>query len=172
MDNAILHCRRLVVIALAVALALAVVVVLPRVASADPPHSVPDTNQVLRGFCNFPVRLEITDNHLKLRPKHGGDYYLFNGRGVTTLTNVRNPENQLVDRGGSSARITPLTNKGLNGDVLIVARGHNVLADPREGFFLTIGKVTFTVEDGPFVGGAINIRDHHGKLIDVCARLA
>jgi len=53
----------------------------------------------------------------------------------------------------------------------VVARGHNFLFDPGEGIFLTIGKVTFTVTNSPFVGGDITILESHGKVIDVCALL-
>ena len=95
------------------------------------------------------------------------------GQIETTLTNLDNQENQLVDRGGGfSGRVTPLTEEGLEGDVLVVARGHNLLFDPGEGIFLIIGKVTFTVAGGPFVGGDITILKSRGKVIDVCAALA
>ncbi len=169
MDNAILHRRRLVVFTLAVALALAVVVVLPRASSAAPPEPVND-RFVAEGYCDFPVLVEGT-GHVKIRELPGGDF-LLTGRVVSTLTNLDDPENQLIDRGGGSGRITPLTDEGLEGDVLVVARGHNFLFDPGEGIFLTIGRVTFTVAGGPFVGGDINILESKGKVIDVCARLA
>ena len=170
MDNTILHRRRLVVFTLAVALALAVVVVLPKATSAAPPDPV-DDDFVARGYCDFPVHYEAT-GHVKFRQLPGGDF-LVSGAAVSTLTNVRDPENQLIDRGGGfSGRITPLTDKGLNGDVLVVARGHNLLFDPGEGIFLTIGKVRFTVAGGPGVGGDITILESRGKVIDVCARLA
>jgi hypothetical protein len=94
------------------------------------------------------------------------------GRGVVTLTNVEEPANQLIDRGGGAGRITPLTDEGLEGDVLVVARGHNLLFDPGEGIFLIIGQATFTVAGGPFVGGDITILESKGRVIDVCAHLA
>ena len=173
MDNAILHRRRQVVMALAVALALAVVVVLPKDSSAEPPEqneNAPvffEDDIVYTGYCDFPVRFE-SSGHSKLIELPGGDF-LLTGAGVTTVTNVNNPENQLVDRGGGSGRITPLTEEGLEGDVLVVARGHNFLFDPGETIFLTIGKVRFTVAGGPFVGGDITILQSRGKVIDVCA---
>jgi hypothetical protein len=162
--------RRILVVVLGAALALAVVVVLPKVSSAQPPVPV-DDDFVATGYCDFPVHYEAT-GHVKFRPLPGGDF-LVSGAAVSTLTNVDNPENQLVDRGGGfSGRITPLTDEGLGGDVLVVARGHNLLFDPGEGIFLTIGKVKFTVAGGPGVGGDITILKSRGKVIDVCARLA
>ena len=169
MGNAILHRRRLVFVMLAVVLALAVVVVLPKTSSAEPPIRY-DESQVYEGFCDFPVLWEST-GHFKVRALPGGDF-LLTGRGVSTLTNVEEPDNQLIDRGGGSGRITPLTDEGLEGDVLVVARGHNLLFDPGEGIFLIIGQATFTVAGGPFVGGDITILESKGRVIDVCARLA
>jgi hypothetical protein len=170
MDNALGYRRRLVVFALAVVLALVVVVVLPRASSAEPPVPV-DGSVEREGFCDFRVLHEET-GHVKLRELPGGDF-LLTGQLETTLTNLRNQENQLVDRGGGfSGRVTPLTEEGLEGDVLVVARGHNILFDPGEGIFLIIGKVTFTVAGGPFVGGDITILESRGKVIDVCAALA
>ena len=168
MDNAIVHSRRLVVFTLAVALALAVVVMWsPRVASAEPPTRVDPPSSVDEGYCDFPVLREET-GVVKDRVLPGGDL-LLTGHIVTTLTNLDNPENQLIDRGGGfSGRVTPLT----GGDVLVVARGHNFLFDPGEGIFLIIGQATFTVAGGPTVGGDITILESHGKVIDVCAALA
>ena len=170
MDNAILHRRRLVVVALAVVLALAVVVMWPpKTASAEPPIRV-DGSTVDEGFCDFPVLREET-GVVKLRQLPGGDF-LLTGHIVTTLTNLDDPENQLIDRGGGfSGRVTPLTDAGLEGDVLVVAIGNNLLVVPGEGIFLTIEQATFTVAGGPFVGGDITILETHGKVIDVCALL-
>jgi len=169
MGNAILHRRRLVFFVLAAVLALAVVVVLPKTSSAEPPIRY-DESQVYEGFCDFPVLWEST-GHFKVRALPGGDF-LLTGRGVSTLTNVEEPDNQLIDRGGGAGRITPLTDEGLEGDVLVVARGHNFLFDPGEGIFLIIGRTTFTVAGGPFVGGDITILETHGRVINVCDRLA
>ena len=170
MDNAILHRRRLVVFTLAVALALAVVLVLPRVSSAAPPEPVDGPPVVDVGFCDFPVLREET-GHVKFRELPGGDF-LVTGQVATTLTNLDNPENQFFDPGGFRGRVTPLTDAGLEGDVLVEASGHNLLFDPGEGIFLIIGQATFTVAGGPSVGGDINILESHGRVIDVCERLA
>ena len=170
MDNAILHRRRLVVMALAVALALAVVAMWPpKDASAEPPTRV-DGSFVDEGFCDFPVLREET-GHVKFTELPGGDF-LVRGQVATTLTNLDNPENQFFDPGGFRGRVTPLTDAGLEGDVLVEASGHNLLFDPGEGIFLIIGQATFTVAGGPSVGGDITILESHGRVIDVCERLA
>lgn len=169
MDDTILHRRRLVFVVLAVVLALAVAAVLPRTASADPPVPV-DGSTVDEGYCDFLVLREET-GHLKLRELPGGDF-LLTGQVATTLTNLDDPENQLFDPGGFSGRVTPLTEAGLEDDVLVVARGHNLLFDPGEGIFLIIGQATFTVAGGPFVGGDIEILEVHGRVINVCDSLA
>src|ERR687890_1738882 len=168
MDNAILHRRRLVVFTLAVALALAVVLVLPRASSAAPPEPV-DNTFVDEGFCDFSVLREET-GHVQFTELPGGDF-LVTGQVATTLTNLDNPENQFFDPGGFSGRVTPLTDAGLEGDVLVEASGHNLLFDPGEGIFLIIGQATFTVAGGPSVGVDITILESHGKVIDVCAQL-
>ena len=170
MDNAILHRRRLVVFTLAVALALAMVAIWsPKDASAAPPEPV-DNTFVDEGFCDFPVLREET-GHVQFTELPGGDF-LVTGQVATTLTNLDNQENQFFDPGGFSGRVTPLTDAGLEGDVLVEASGHNLLFDPGEGIFLIIGQATFTVAGGPSVGGDINILESHGRVIDVCERLA
>ena len=164
----LLH-RRMLVLVAGVALALAVVLVLPRASSAAPPDPV-DNTFVDEGFCDFPVLREET-GHVKFTELPGGDF-LVRGQVATTLTNLDNPENQFFDPGGFSGRVTPLTDAGLEGDVLVEASGHNLLFDPGEGIFLIIGQATFTVAGGPSVGGDITILESHGEVIDVCERLA
>jgi hypothetical protein len=164
----LLH-RRMLVLVAGVALALAVVLVLPRASSAAPPEPVGDTF-VDEGFCDFPVLREET-GHVKFTELPGGDL-LLTGQVPTTLTNLDNQENQFFDPGGFSGRVTPLTDAGLEGDVLVEASGHNLLFDPGEGIFLIIGQATFTVAGGPSVGGDITILESHGQVIDVCAALA
>jgi hypothetical protein len=171
MDKALLHRRRLVVFTLAVALALAVVAMWPpKDASAEPPTRVDGPPVVDEGFCDFPVLREET-GHVKFRELPGGDFKV-TGRVATTLTNLDNQENQFFDGGGFRGRVTPLTDAGLEGDVLVEASGHNLLFDPGEGIFLIIGQATFTVAGGPSVGGDITILESHGRVIDVCERLA
>jgi hypothetical protein len=165
--DVLLH-RRMLVLVAAVALALAVVLVLPRASSAAPPEPV-DGSSVDEGFCDFPVLREET-GHVKFTELPGGDF-LVRGQVATTLTNLDNPENQFFDPGGFSGRVTPLTDAGLEGDVLVEASGHNLLFDPGEGIFLIIGQATFTVAGGPSVGGDITILESHGQVIDVCAQL-
>jgi hypothetical protein len=165
----LLH-RRMLVLVASVALALAVVLVLPRASSAAPPEPVGGEPIVDEGFCDFPVLREET-GHVKFTELPGGDF-LVRGQVATTLTNLDNPENQFFDPGGFSGRVTPLTDAGLEGDVLVEASGHNLLFDPGEGIFLIIGQATFTVAGGPSVGGDITILESHGQVIDVCERLA
>jgi hypothetical protein len=170
MDKEAIPRRAPAVLALAVALALAVlavaaVVASPKAASAAPPEPV-DDRFVAEGYCDFPVLVESTGKQI-FRELPGGDFFLF-VRSTTTFTNLDDPENRVVDRGGGAGRIKPLE----NGDVLVVARGHNYLFDPGEGIFLTVGKVRFTVASGPGVGGDITILESRGRLIDLCARLS
>ena len=169
MDKEAIPRRSAAVLALGVALALAVlavaVVASPKAASAAPPEPF-DDSFVAEGYCDFPVLVESTGKQI-FRELPGGDFFLFT-RSTSTLTNLDDPENRLVGRGGGSGRITPLE----NGDVRVVARGQNVLFDPGEGIFLTVGKVRFTVASGPGVGGDITILESRGRLIDLCARLA
>jgi hypothetical protein len=161
----LLH-RRMLVLLVGAALALSVAFVLPRNSSAEPPGPVDQSTERV-GYCDFPVLHEET-GHVKEIELPGGDL-LLTGQIESTLTNLVDPENQLVDRGGGfSGRVTLLTEEG---DVLVVARGHNLLFDPGEGIFLIIGKVEFTVASGPGVGGDITIRESRGKVIDVCERL-
>ena len=164
--------RRMLVLAVGVALALAVaLVVLSKAGSAAPPEPVVNDSFVAEGYCSFPVLVESGPGHSKFRELPGGDF-LLNGRVVSTLTNLEDPTNQLIDRGGGSGRVMPLTDQGLEGDVLVVARGHNFLFDPGEGIFLITGQATFTVAGGPFVGGDIEILKVHGRVINVCDSLA
>lgn len=121
------------------------------------------------GYCDFPVLREET-GHVKLTELPDGDF-LLTGQVATTLTNLDDQENQFFDPGGFSGRVTPLTDAGLEGDVLVEASGHNLLFDPGEGIFLIIGQATFTVAGGPSVGGDITILESHGQVIDVCALL-
>ncbi len=146
-------------------LAVAAVVASPKAASAAPPEPF-DDRYVAEGYCDFPVLVESTGKQI-FRELPGGDFFLFT-RSTTTLTNLDDPENRLVGRGGGSGRVKPLE----NGDVRVVARGQNVLFDPGEGIFLTVGKVRFTVAGGPGVGGDITILESRGRLIDLCARLS
>ena len=104
---------------------------LPKASSAEPPVRIVDDSFEAEGYCDFPLRYQAT-GHLKFRELPGGDFFLIS-RSETTLTNVNNPENQLTDRGGGSGRVTPLTEEGLEGEVLVVARGHSLLYDPGKG---------------------------------------
>ena len=158
--------RTLMACVLAVALALVAALVAAEGASAAPPEPINDSFTV-EGYCTFPVLFEQTGK-VQVRELPGGDI-LVTGHSPTTLTNLDDPENQLIVRGsGFAGRITTLE----NGDALVVATGHNFLFDPGEGIFMTVGRAEFTVAGGPGIGGDIDIRESHGRLIDVCALLA
>jgi hypothetical protein len=86
----------------------------------------------------------------------------------TTLTNLQEPAKQVTVNSAGPGRVTPRE----NGGVLVVARGHNILYDPGEGIFLTIGYVRFTIAAGTDVGGDITILESHGRIVDLCQRLA
>ena len=166
MDNAILHRSRLVVLALAVALALAAVVVLPKASSAAPPEPV-DFSFEAPGFCDFPVLVEVTGKTKTIALPDGSFLLTAPGQRVT-LTNLEEPDNQVSFGATGSFRERELE----NGDLLTVARGRNVLADPGEGMWLYIGRVEFisTPTDGPFFD--LTILENKGRVIDLCARLA
>lgn len=158
--------RTLMACVLAVVLALVTAFVAAQGASAEAPKPIND-NYTAEGYCTFPVLVEQT-GQFKDRVLPGGET-LRTGHGPITLTNLDDPENQLIARGGGFAgRITTLE----NGDVLVVATGHNVLFDPGEGIFMTVGRAVFTVASGPEVGGDIEILESQGRVIDVCALLA
>jgi len=154
--------RTLMACVLAVTLAL----VAAEGALAAPPEPSNDS-YTAEGYCSFPVLVEQT-GQFKDRVLPGGEI-LRTGHTPITLTNLDDPENQLIDHGGGFAgRITMLE----NGDVLVVATGHNFLFDPGEGIFMTVGRAEFTVASGPEVGGDITILESQGRLLDVCALLA
>ena len=174
MDNAILHRRRLVVLALAVALALAVVVVLPKASSAQPPERnenapvpIDDFSFEAPGFCDFPVLVELTGKTKTIELPDGSLLYTSPGLRIT-LTNLEETDNQVSFGITGTARERELE----NGAASVVARGRNFLADPGEGMFLFIGRVEFiqTPTDGPFFD--LTIQQSRGKVIDVCAALA
>jgi hypothetical protein len=166
MDNAILHRRRLVVLTLAVALALAVALVVHKGASAVPP-SPADQTFTVRGVCDFPVRVMVTGK-MKVIDVPGPDIVITAPGQHATLTNLQESVNRVTVNSAGPGRLTQLG----NGDVLVVARGRNILYDPGEGIFLTIGKVRLTVAGGPGVGGDITILESHGRIINLCKRLA
>ena len=160
MNNAILHRRRLVVLALAVALALAVVVVLPRATSAAPPEPVDETF-VVEGECDFPVLVEISGKAKIIE---------FDGNTLTTspglratLTNLDEPTNQVTVGITGTVRTKELA----NGDVVFVFRGRNLLFGPDVDFILTIGRFTGSMT----AAGEFSPLTGKGRVIDICAAL-
>src|SRR5215211_650442 len=127
--------RTLMACVLAVALALVAALVAAEGASAAPPQPI-NYSDTAEGYCTFPVLFEQTGKVQVHRELPGGEI-LVTGHRPITLTNLDEPENQLIDRGGGFAgRITTLE----NGDALVVATGHNFLFGPGEGIFMTVGR--------------------------------
>ena len=159
--------RTLMACVLAVALALVAALLAAEGTPAAPPEPITDSFTV-EGYCTFPVLFEQTGKVQVHRELPGG-VTLVTGHSPTIITNLDDRENQLIVRGsGFAGRITTLE----NGDALVVATGHNFLFDPGEGIFMTVGRAEFTVAGGPGIGGDIDIRESHGRLVDVCALLA
>jgi hypothetical protein len=160
MDNASGHRGTLAVFALALVLALAVALVVHKGASAVPPSPGDETFNV-RGVCDFPVHVRVTGK-MKVIDVPGPDVMITVPGQHATLTNLREPGNRVTVNSAGPGRVTQLR----NGDVLLVVRGRNILYDPGEGIFLTIGKVRLTV------GRDITILESHGRIINFCKRLA
>jgi hypothetical protein len=160
----LLHRRMLVVVG--VALALAVAFVLPKVSTAQAPDPVVDRETEIVGACAFPVLLEETGKE-KLIDVPGEDSMLIFPGLRGTFTNVAEPDNQVTLVEPGKGRATPLE----NGDLFVVATGHNVLVVPGEGIFLAIGRVEFILAPPHTVGSELTILENQGQLIDVCALL-
>ena len=160
-STATVHRRILIVCVLAAALAaLAVALVVPKGASAAPP-SPADQTFTVRGVCHFPVHVRVTGK-MKVIDVPGPDVLITVPGQHATLTNLREPGNRVTVNAAGPGRLTQLR----NGDVLLVVRGRNILYDSGEGIFLTIGRVKLRV------GGDITILESHGRIIDLCKRLA
>ena len=152
-----------------VAALFAVVVATLALSKASLAAPVPVDTQpfTVEGYCEFPVSVQLSGkmNVIELP----GPDQLFTAPGQhTTLTNLQEPTKQVTVNSTGPGRVTFLD----NGGVLVVARGHNILYDPGEGIFLTIGYARFTVGGGPTVGGDITILESHGRIVDLCQRLA
>jgi hypothetical protein len=171
--QAILHRRGAIVVALAVVLAMAAVVMLPRASSAAPgpngnaPKPFHNTYTV-EGACDFPVLIEEAGK-VKDIELPGGDVLRIFPTQHSTLTNLEEPSNQVMLRGGGKGRVTPPSTEG--GDLLVTVTGHNVLVVPGEGIF-EVRKATFTLAPPYDVGSELTILEREGKAIDLCARLA
>ncbi len=164
--------RTPVVFALATALVMAVlavaaVVASPKAASAAPPEPVDPSPFIVKGACDFPVRVE-EGGKFKEIALPGGDLLSISS-GVSTLTNLEEPSNRVTLRGGGKGRITFPSTEG--GDLLVTVSGHNVLVVPGEGIF-QVRKATFTLAPPYDVGSELTILERRGKLIDLCARLS
>ena len=161
----LLH-RRMLVLVVGVALALAVAAFgSTKAATAAAPGPVERTTPIV-GACAFPVELEETGKE-KLIDVPGEDFLLIFPGLRGTFTNVEEPDNQVTLVEPGKGRVTPLE----NGDLFVVATGHNVLVVPGEGIFLAIGRVEFILAPPYTVGSELTILEHQGQLIDVCALL-
>ena len=159
--------RGAVVIAMAVVLGMAAVLALSKASLAAP---VPVDTQpfTVEGYCDFPVSVQNTGK-MNVIDLPGPDLlFTAPGQHATLTNNLQEPAKQVTVNSAGPGRVTPLD----NGGVLVVARGHNILYDPGEGIFLTIGYARFTVAGGPGVGGDITILESHGRIVDLCQRLA
>ena len=161
----LLH-RRTLVLVVGAALALAVAFVLPR-SSAAAPEFGESEEFLIEGACDFPVLLTTTPASRGTVRELPGGITLFAGRTIGTFTNLEDPDKQFTDVAGGSAFVS----LDENGDLLVVARGHTGLIVPDEGIFLTIGRVTLTVEPPGTPGSPLTILENQGRLIDVCAFL-
>jgi hypothetical protein len=169
--------RRILLVLSTAALMAAMLVAsaMPAFANHKDSHEFPvtehipfDTAEYAAGeFCAFPVVETFEGTVRTHKPKPNGDLHL-TGRVVTTLTNPENPENQIVDRGGGSGRLTELDNGGFS----VTSRGHTGLFLPGETILLFLGQVTFDVGPDLGPGSPITNIDHRGRVIDICERLA
>jgi hypothetical protein len=168
MDRVTILQGRLVVWVLAAALALAVAVVVPRATSAAPPEPVDETPFVLEGFCDFPVQVEETGKTKEILLPDESLLLTAPGARIVLTNLLTEPDKQVSLVNTGTLRLRELE----NGNLSVVGRGHNVLFDPGEGIFLTIGRVELllTPTDDPDVYD-ITILENQGRLIDVCALL-
>jgi hypothetical protein len=144
-------------------LALAVVLLAAKTAAAAPPGPIPFPNTTERGICEFPVRVHTTGRS-KVIETGSGDT-LFKNPGLrVTLTNLDEPANTVTYVDSGTIRVTELD----GGDLLLVATGRNVLYGKGLGMFLAIGRFSTIVDEG----GNFTPLNGHGRLIDICARLA
>jgi hypothetical protein len=156
----------LLVVVVGMAIALVVALALPRASRAAAPDPVVDRTTRIEGACAFPVLLEETGKQ-KMIELPGGDFLLIFPGLRGTLTNLEDPDKQLTLLEPGKGRVTPLE----NGDLSVVATGHNVLVVPGEGIFETIGRVEFILAPPYDVGSELTILKNRGQLSDLCALL-
>ncbi len=156
--------RTLIVCALAgMLLALAAALLAAKTASAAPPGPIPFPNTTERGICEFPVRVHTTGRS-KVIETGSGDLLFTNPGLRVTLTNLDEPANTVTYRDSGPVRVTELE----GGDLLLVLTGRNVVYSKSIGMFLAIGRFSTIVDEE----GNFTPLSGHGRLIDVCARLA
>ena len=156
--------RTLIVCALAGMLfALAVTLLAVKSASAVPPGPIPFPNSTERGICEFPVRVHTTGRS-KVIETGSGDVLFTNPGLRVTLTNLEEPANTVTYRDSGPVRMTELE----EGEVRLVLTGRNVVYSKSIGMFLAIGHFSTIIDEE---GNFTPLRGH-GRLIDICARLA
>jgi hypothetical protein len=154
--------RTLMVCVLAGVLALALTLAI-RDASAAPPEPVTFPPDTLTGYCDFPVLYEVSGK-TKVIDLPNGDVLFKNPSSRVTLTNLEDPTHQLTYVSTGTVRLTELE----GGDLLLVTTGRTVLTNENIGILVPIGRFTFTIDEE----GNFSRPTGHGRLIDVCARLA
>ena len=160
--------RTMMVCVLAGASALAMALLaLPQAASAAPP--IPPGTYTVEGACDFPVLIEATGK-FGIKDLPGGRVIVLKPGFRATLTNLEDPTNKVsyVASGVWHQR----ENFGPGGGDVVVATGRNLLVDPGLGIFLTIGRYTFISDASDPIFANITQLEGHGRIIDVCARLA
>jgi hypothetical protein len=155
--------RTLIVCALAGMLALALALLATKTASAAPPGPIPFPTTTETGICEFDVLVQST-GRFKIIETGSGDVLFTNPGLRVTLTNLDEPANTVTYRDSGPVRVTELE----GGEALLVFTGRNVVYDESIGMFLTIGRFSTTIDEE----GNFTPLSGHGRLIDICARLA
>jgi hypothetical protein len=132
-------------------------------ASAAPPEPIPFPTDTVRGVCDFPVLVESTGRSKVIELPNGDT--LFQNPGLrVTLTNLEDPTHQVTYRDSGPVRVTELEGD----EVLLVFTGRNVVYSESIGMFLAIGHFSTVIDEE----GNFTPLSGHGRLIDICARLA
>jgi hypothetical protein len=155
--------RTLIVCALAGMLALALALLAVKTASAAPPGPIPFPTTTETGICEFDVLVQSTGRS-KVIETGSGDVLFTNPGLRVTLTNLDEPANTVTYRDSGPVRVTELE----GGEVLLVFTGRNVVYSESIGMFLAIGRFSTIIDEE----GNFTPLSGHGRLIDICARLA
>jgi len=145
---------------LAIALGVTVILVGTTATSAKPTPI--EVTYTVGGSCDFPVLFEGSGrlNELELP---GGVTILHEASAKYTLTNLREPDNQITYTTYTSETRTPLD----NGDTLVTFTGHITWWGPGT-LELLIGQITLVLHQN----GQYELLSSEGQEIDLCAELA